>query len=315
MTSSESITQSIQYIEQHLREGLTIEQLASVAGFSPYYFCRLFALHTGTPVMEYIRRRRLAYAVSELCEGKRILDVAMDWGFESHTGFAKAFRKVYGFSPDEFRRRVAPHRPGPPNPLSRLTPEEPTFCIHAFPMPFSSWKTYYTQGVEMVVSPIPHIPPQCVSPRGKHRNRLHMRVGSNIVSSTGGKGMALFMDQFGNLTETGGSNFVIYKDGVVYSPRRRNILWGISLQTVKEIVEEMGIPFVEEDIMIYDAVNADEAWVTTTPYCLAPVSKFNGQILGDGTFPMFRKVLDAWSKRVGKDLWDEIVNSEPIRYR
>ena len=124
MTSSESITQSIQYIEQHLREGLTIEQLAAVASFSPYYFCRLFALHTGMPVMEYIRRRRLAYAVSELCEGKRILDVAMDWGFESHTGFAKAFRKVYGFSPDEFRRRVAPHRPGPPNPLSRLTPEQ-----------------------------------------------------------------------------------------------------------------------------------------------------------------------------------------------
>ena len=194
-------------------------------------------------------------------------------------------------------------------------PEEPTFCIHAFPMPSFLWKNYYTQGIDVVVSPIPHIPPQCVSPRGKHRNRLHMRVGGYIVSASGGRGMSLFMDQFGNLTETGGSNFVIYKDGVVYSPRRRNILWGISLQTVKEIVEEMGIPFVEEDIMIYDAVNADEAWVTTTPYCLAPVSKFNGQILGDGTFPMFRKVLDAWSKRVGKDLWDEIVNSEPIRYR
>ena len=102
---------------------------------------------------------------------------------------------------------------------------------------------------------------------------------------------------------------------MVYSPKRRNILWGVSLQTVKELVEEMGIPFVEEDVMIYDAVNADEIWVTTTPYCLAPVVKFNGQTIGDGENPMFRKILEAWGKRVGKDLWSELVDAQPIRYR
>ena len=126
--------------------------------------------------------------------------------------------------------------------------------------------------------------------------------------------MAIYMDQFGNITETGGSNFLIYKDCVVYSPKRRNILWGVSLQTAKELVEEMGIPFVEEDIMIYDVVNADEAWVTTTPYCIAPVKRFNGQQIGDGTSPMFRKILDAWGKRVGKDLWSELVDAQPIQY-
>ena len=122
MTSTEILEKSISYIEAHLKEPLTAEVLAAEAGFSPYHFYRLFTLHTGMPVMEYIRRRRLAYAALELCEGKRILDVAMDWGFESHGGFSKAFRKVYGFSPDEYRRRAAPHRPGPPNPLAKLTP-------------------------------------------------------------------------------------------------------------------------------------------------------------------------------------------------
>ena len=77
----------------------------------------------------------------------------------------------------------------------------------------------------------------------------------------------------------------------------------------------MGIPFVEEDIMIYDVVNADEAWVTTTPYCIAPVKRFNGQQIGDGTSPMFRKILDAWGKRVGKDLWSELMDAQPIQYR
>ena len=191
----------------------------------------------------------------------------------------------------------------------------PTYCQHAFPMPFTSWRQYYVDGVNMVTSPIQHIPPQCISPRGKHRNRLHMQVGGHIVGALDPTAMAIYLDQFGNITETGGSNFVIYKDGVVYSPKHRNILWGVSLQTTKELVEAMGIPFVEEDIMIYDVVNADEAWVTTTPYCLAPVTKFNGQTIGDGTNPLFHKVLKAWGDMVGKDLWDELVNAQPIQYR
>ena len=194
-------------------------------------------------------------------------------------------------------------------------PLQPTYCQHVFPLPFTAWKDYYVNGAKLVTSPIPHIPPQCISPRGKHRNRLHMSVGGGIVASMDPTAMPIYLDQFGNITETGGSNFVIYKDGVVYSPKRRNILGGISLQTTKELVEAMGSPFVEEDIMIYDAVNADEAWITTTPYCLAPVSKFNGQTIGDGTNPLFHKVLKAWGEMVGKDLWDEIVNSQPINYR
>ena len=193
---------------------------------------------------------------------------------------------------------------------------QPTYCQHVFPLPFTLWKNTYLKGINMVTAPIPHIPAQCISPRGKHRNRLHIQVGDSIVHSMDPSATAIYMDQFGNITETGGSNFLIYKDGVVYSPKRRNILWGISLQTAKEIIEAMGIPFVEEDIMIYDAVNADEAWVTTTPYCIAPVTRFNGHVIGDGeNYPMYNKILKAWGQLVGKDLWKEITESEPINYR
>lgn len=195
-------------------------------------------------------------------------------------------------------------------------PLPPTYCQHIFPEPTYYFKSLYTDGVNMMTSPIPHLPAQCVSPKGKNRNRLHMWVGDHIVSAMDPTAMAVFLDQFGNIAETGGSNFLIYKDGRVLSPRNRNILWGVSLQTVKEIVTEMGIPFVEDDIMIYDAVNADEAWVTTTPYCIAPVSRFNGQTIGDGkNYPLFRRILAKWSEKVGKDLWDEVVNSQPIQYR
>lgn len=117
MDSRDFIVASAQYIEKHLKEPLSLERLADIAGFSPYYYSRLFSLYMEMPVMEYVRRRRLAQGAADICEGKRILDVAMDYGFESHNGFAKAFRKVYGYSPDEYRQRTAPHRPLAPNPL------------------------------------------------------------------------------------------------------------------------------------------------------------------------------------------------------
>ena len=120
MNCQEIIAASAEYIEQHLRDSLSVDLLAARAGFSPYYFCRLFTLYMGVSVMEYIRRRRLACAAWEICEGRRIIDVAMDYGFESHNGFAKAFRKVYGCAPDEYRRRVGSHRPPSSNPLAAL---------------------------------------------------------------------------------------------------------------------------------------------------------------------------------------------------
>ena len=118
MDSREIIKTCAEYIDAHLKDPLSVDSLAAMAGFSPYYYCRLFSLYMGLPVMEYVRRRRLTYAAMEICDGKRILDVAMDYGFESHNGFTKAFRKVYGYSPDEYRRRVSPHRPIAPNPLA-----------------------------------------------------------------------------------------------------------------------------------------------------------------------------------------------------
>ena len=99
---------------------------------------------------------------------------------------------------------------------------------------------------------------------------------------------------------------MIYTDGQVVSPRRNNILWGISLTVLTEILAEMNVPFVEKDIQTYDVVNADEAWLPTTPYCLGPVVAINGSPIGSGRpGPLWRRVLDRWSQIVGKDIYRE----------
>ena len=105
------IQNSIDYIEEHLQECITVAELANVAGFSPYHYYRVFNAYVGIPVVEYIRRRRLAYAAAELACGRRIIDIAMDYGFDTHNGFSKAFRKAYGCSPEQYRTYVSGQMP------------------------------------------------------------------------------------------------------------------------------------------------------------------------------------------------------------
>lgn len=183
----------------------------------------------------------------------------------------------------------------------------PTYVQHTFPLPFNLWKPIFTDGVHCITPSNRHWPPECLSSKIKNRNRLHMWIGDQQVHLSDPNAMALYLDVHGNITETGGSNFVIYRDGAVVSPRRNNILWGISLTVLIELLSEMGIPFIEDDIQTYDVVNAEEAWIPTTPYCLGPVVKINGQPIGDGKpGPVWRSIIDRWSSRAGKDIYQEI---------
>lgn len=187
---------------------------------------------------------------------------------------------------------------------------EPTYVQHTFPLRFQMWREMFEKGAHCVTPAPRHWPPQCLSSKIKNRNRLHMWIGEQEIKQMEPDATALYLDLEGNITETGGSNFVIYRDGKVISPRRNNILWGISLTVLEEILDEMGVPFLEEDIQTYDVINADEAWLPSTPYCLGPVVKINGAPIGGGKpGPMWRQLIDRWSERVGKDIYAEIFGS------
>ena len=183
----------------------------------------------------------------------------------------------------------------------------PTYVQHCFPLPFRLWRDFFVNGIHCVTPSIRHWPPQSLSSKIKNRNRLHMWIGEHQAHLADPKAVALYLDLDGNITETGGSNFVILRAGTVVSPRRRNILWGISLTVLTEILAEFGIPFVEDDIQEYDVVNADEAWLPTTPYCLGPVVRINGIPIADGKpGPVWRRIIGRWSEIVGKDIYAEV---------
>ena len=79
-----SIHQAIQYIEEHLREELTIREIAQQAALSPFYFQKGFAMLCGMTVGDYIRQRRLSAAGLEvLTTDRKIIDIALEFGYDS----------------------------------------------------------------------------------------------------------------------------------------------------------------------------------------------------------------------------------------
>lgn len=100
----ERMNRSIDYIERHLEDGVSIEEAARAAYSSTYHFHRLFHMVTGLTVTEYIRRRRLTLAAQELAStAARVVDVALKYGYDSPESFAKAFRRLHGIAPSEAR--------------------------------------------------------------------------------------------------------------------------------------------------------------------------------------------------------------------
>lgn len=100
-----AIIQSLHCIEEQLFDEITVSDLARQAGYSVAHFHALFLKHVGFPPYEYIKKRRLAKAVSLLCSSTLgILDIAVTLGFESQESFTRAFKKEYLMPPAIYRR-------------------------------------------------------------------------------------------------------------------------------------------------------------------------------------------------------------------
>lgn len=104
MQAWEAIQKTLDYMEEHYEEELTIEQLSTIAHLSRFYYQRLFYRLTGYTVSEYLRSVRLKMAAGLLkADNGKIMDIAMQCGFSSHSTLTRAFRQCYGMSPAEYR--------------------------------------------------------------------------------------------------------------------------------------------------------------------------------------------------------------------
>lgn len=92
------------YIESHLAEPMTLDEIAAIAGVSRFHIVRAFAAAVGLPVMRYVRARRLTEAARSLARGAPdILSLALEADYGSHEAFTRAFRDQFGTTPEAVR--------------------------------------------------------------------------------------------------------------------------------------------------------------------------------------------------------------------
>ena len=92
------------FIESHLADALTLDEIAGVGGISRFHMVRAFGAATGLSVMRYVRARRLSEAARALANGAPdILTLALDADYGSHEAFTRAFRDHFGVTPEKVR--------------------------------------------------------------------------------------------------------------------------------------------------------------------------------------------------------------------
>ena len=153
MTPREAILLSVELAERTTCGPLTVSGMADAAAYSIHHFCRVFARHTRQTPYDYLIRRRLTLAAGQVLNtDRRILDIAMDFRFDSHEGFTRAFTRLFAITPVRARKNGSVRITGSlprltadhlscldrqeglvPELCHRVPPAEPVSCVPGVP--------------------------------------------------------------------------------------------------------------------------------------------------------------------------------------
>jgi branched-chain amino acid aminotransferase len=185
-------------------------------------------------------------------------------------------------------------------------PPGPTLIVGTFPLSLTMGALgyLYENGVHAVVPSQRALPAELIDPKAKNRSRLHYMVANLQVGQVDDpNSWALLLDTDGFVTEGTGANFFIVTGGELWTPEPRNILVGVSRNYTIELAKKLGIPVREKNFGVYEVIQADEAFYTSTPFSVLPCTKIDGIDIGTGLCgPVTQRVIDAWSESVGVDI-------------
>lgn len=91
--------QILRIIDESIENEMSVKIIADMAGYSEFYFLRKFKEVMGMTPMGYVQKRRLIKASECILNGQKIIDVAIQYGWQSNSGFTRAFKKEFGFHP------------------------------------------------------------------------------------------------------------------------------------------------------------------------------------------------------------------------
>ena len=95
-----------EYVEKNIENKMGLKELSDFMGYSPFYISRKFMDFYGIPVTAYVRIRKLQYSIKDLLADMKVIDVAMKYSFESHEGFSRSFKSLFGSSPKDIKKHL-----------------------------------------------------------------------------------------------------------------------------------------------------------------------------------------------------------------
>ena len=196
-----------------------------------------------------------------------------------------------------------------PNPTYVDEEPRPTVCVHTFELPLSKWSTTIQDGIELAISDVRQIPTSSMPTHAKSRSRMHWHLASQQVRRKRPGAQAVLLNQDGNLTETPtASLFAVFGESVVTPDS--DVLPGISRKVVKELCPVLGLQYEERPLRPGDIESVDELFVSSTPFGLLPVTKFEEDNVANGRpGPVFFELCNAWSELVGIDIVEQIMSA------
>ena len=187
-------------------------------------------------------------------------------------------------------------------------PMTPNIIVWVDPLDHPRMAPLYSDGAHVVIPKIRSYPSDALDPKIKHYSRLNFVLAELEATDIDPEAFPVLTDANGNLTESIGSNFFIVTDGKIRTAGDSAILQGVTRKVVSELAEQLGIPFIEENIQPYDAYTADEAFLATTPYCVVPVGRVDTRKVGEGVpGPITQQLIAAFSELAGFDIVEQSV--------
>ena len=207
---------------------------------------------------------------------------------------------------DEYRTFINVSR-GPLSIYEKILEIKPWVMITCYPLRWvlRGMSKYYQQGVTTVIPSQRAIPSRYIENKVKNHCRLSSRLAELEVRRNEPDAWPLLVDDKGYITEGTGANFFICKRDRLITPEPQDCLRGISRNFILSLARSNGIDYRERDIGSFDAITADEAFFTATPFCIMPCTKINGQKIGNGKVGKMTEFLSSkWEEEVGVE-WRE----------
>lgn len=188
--------------------------------------------------------------------------------------------------------------------------DQTTTVVHTFVLPFQLWRSGLQRGVRLRIPEIRQIPDDCFPVEHKVRNRLHWWLADQQAARLDPGSKALLLDHAGFITETSTSCFYLVHDGRISTPDR-GVLKSLSSEIVEELADALQIPFCRRRISHDEISTADEAFLSSTPVGLLPVSHIDGrQFQFSLPTSVFTRLIEKWETLTGLNPAQQILHAE-----